>query len=366
MRQSDGAKGATVEQSGAPDCLKLTGYFDERQRSTGDRFLADVLLDLFEQRRIAASVLLRGAGGFGPQRILRSDRSLTLSEDPPVVVTAVDTAAAIENLLDPLQQIPRRGLFTLERARLLTAATAVPRIGETGAAKLTVYVGRKHRVNGVPAYIAVCELMRRRGLAGASVFLGVDGTAHGTRRRAGFFGGNADVPVLIVVVGAAPAVTAVVGELSGLLDSPLITLERVRICRRDGVALDGPDTAPGVDEHGRPLFQKLTVYTSAAASHGGEPIHRGLLRRLHAQRSARGATVLRGIWGFHGDHAPHGDRLFALARRVPVATVIIDTPTQIEKSFPVIEELTAATGLVTSELVPALVATDGAGAKMTH
>jgi PII-like signaling protein len=42
--------------------------------------------------------------------------------------------------------------------------------------------------------------------------------------------------------------------------------------------------------------------------------------------SSHGATVLRGIWGFHGDHPPHGDKLFQLSRQVPVVTIIIDTP----------------------------------------
>ena len=34
------------------DCLKLSAYFDERRRS-GDRFLADVILGLYEERAIA-------------------------------------------------------------------------------------------------------------------------------------------------------------------------------------------------------------------------------------------------------------------------------------------------------------------------
>ena len=65
---------------------------------------------------------------------------------------------------------------------------------------------------------------------------------------------------------------------------------------------------------------------------------------------------MRGIWGFHGDHAPHGDRLLALRRHVPVVTVVIDTPERIARSFEIIDELTAHRGLVTSEMVPALCA----------
>ena len=50
--------------------------------------------------------------------------------------------------------------------------------------KLTIYLGRQERVYRVPAFVAVCDLLHRRGVAGATAMLGVDGTAHGGRERA--------------------------------------------------------------------------------------------------------------------------------------------------------------------------------------
>ena len=72
---------------------------------------------------------------------------------------------------------------------------------------------------------------------------------------------------------------------------------------------------------------------------------------------AAGATSLRGIWGYHGDHEPHGDTFWQLRRRVPVLTVIVDTPDRIRDWFAIVDELTDETGLVTSEMVPAYRAT---------
>jgi PII-like signaling protein len=100
------------------DCLKLTTYFGERHRH-GRAFLADIQLELFGQRAIATSVLLRGAEGFELKHHLRTDRLLTLSEDLPMVSVAVDTRPRIEALLDDLRVIDQRGLMTLERARML-------------------------------------------------------------------------------------------------------------------------------------------------------------------------------------------------------------------------------------------------------
>jgi PII-like signaling protein len=61
---------------------------------------------------------------------------------------------------------------------------------------------------------------------------------------------------------------------------------------------------------------------------------------------------VRGVWGYHGDHRPHGDTFWQLQRRVPVVVVIVDTPANIRRWFEIVDELTGETGLVTSELVP--------------
>ncbi len=270
------------------DCLKLSTYMAERRR-TREGFVSDVLLRLYEQHRIASSVVLRGISGFGTGRHLRTDESLTLSEDPPVVIIAVDTRKTIEALLDPVLAIKQRGLLTLERARLLRDDIGPLELPDDlhEAVKLTIYVGRKERVYGVPAYVAICDLMSRRQLAGASVFLGVDGTAHGQRQRASFFGRNPDVPMMIVAVGSGELIGRVLPELGGLLRRPMITLERVRVCKRDGELLERPHALPGVDEHGLPLWQKLMIYTSESARHGGLPIHRALIQRLRRRQDTR-------------------------------------------------------------------------------
>ncbi|WP_123024317.1 DUF190 domain-containing protein [Mycolicibacterium stellerae] len=334
------------------DCLKLTTYFAERLRH-GDRFLSDALLDLYGDKAVATSVVLRGISSFGPHHEMRSDQSLSLSEDSPIAIAAVDTSDKMAGIADQVAAMVSRGLVTLERAHLGGSAPTTP-----DAAKLTVYVGRQDRADGRPAYRAVCEVLHRLGFAGASVFLGVDGTAHGERKRAAFFSRNIGVPVMIIAVGTGQQVADALPELETLLREPLFTIERAQVCKRDGNLLAQPPALPPTDDHGRALWQKLMVYSCESALHGGVPIHRAIVRRLFDSRSANGATVLRGIWGFHGDHQPHGDKWVQLARRVPVTTIVVDTPDRIAASFEIIDEMTTEHGLVTSELVPALVSID--------
>jgi PII-like signaling protein len=93
------------------DAVKLTSYFGERQRTAGG-FAADALLDLYGRREVATSILLRGAEGFGARRHPRTDMSLTLSEDLPLIAVAVDTRPRIEPLVEPTARITGTGLVT--------------------------------------------------------------------------------------------------------------------------------------------------------------------------------------------------------------------------------------------------------------
>ncbi|AGB22124.1 hypothetical protein Mycsm_01729 [Mycobacterium sp. JS623] len=334
--------------------LKLTTYFAERLRS-GDRFLADALLDLYEESAVATSVVLRGIASFGPHHVLRSDQSLSSSEDSPIAIAAVDCADKIASLADHAVAATTRGLVTLERARMLVGSEAAP---SSDIVKLTLYIGRQDRVSGRPASHAVCDALHRHGFAGASVFLGVDGTKHGQRRRARFFSRNVDIPIMIIAIGTADQATAAIPELETMLRQPLLTLERVQLCKRDGQVMARPAALPATDDTGRALWQKLMVSTSEATLHDGVPIHRAIVLRLFDSDAARGATVLRGIWGFHGDHKPHGDKLIQLTRQVPVTTIVVDSPDRIAASFDIIDDVTEQHGLITSELVPALVSID--------
>jgi PII-like signaling protein len=338
------------------DCLKLTTYFGERDRVDG-RLLADELLDIYGGHRLQTSILLRGSEGFGRLHHLHTDRLLSLSEDLPVMSVAVDRRERIEAMLEPLLQVKQRGLITLERARLLTGEITALELPKHlhEATKLTVYLGRQERAYRMPAYAAVCDLLYRHGIAGATVLLGVDGTRHGRRTRATFFGRNAEVPIMVLALGDGAAISRVLPEVGDLLHDPLLTLERVRVCKRDGELLARPHSLPPTDRAGLGMWQKLMVYTSQAATYEGRPLNLEIIRRLRESKSA-GATTLRGIWGFHGDHPPHGDRFLQLRRHVPVVTISVDTPERTAESFQIIDELTTEQGLVTSEMVPAMTA----------
>ncbi len=202
-------------------------------------------------------------------------------------------------------------------------------------------------------YVAVVDCLHRHGVAGASVLLGLDGTAHGVRRRGRFFARNARVPLMIQSVGESAPIARALEELVGMLSEPAMTLERVRVCKRDGVLLGEPLRPPAADNAGLAYWQKLVVYTSEQSRYEHQPLHSALIRRLRREGAA-GATALRGQWGYHGDHQPHGEAFWSIRRHVPVLTLLLDTPENMLRWYEIVDQMTAETGLVTSEIVPAL------------
>jgi PII-like signaling protein len=295
-------------------CLKLTTYFGERDGGRGG-FLGDALVHAYERHGVQVSALFRGVEGFGLAHGLHTDRLLTVSEDLPIVSVAVDEPDRIERLVPEVEHLSRRGLVTVEHARRLPAEPP------DGVAKLTVYLGRKARVEGRRGYEVVVERLRAHGASAATVLLGVDGTLRGERRRARFFGANADVPLMVIAVGDGQALAAAAADVAALLPQALMTVE--------DLALD--DGA----------LRKLMVHTDE---------HDRLMGRLrHA--NVRGATALRGIWGFRGDREPHGDAFWALRRRVPVVVIVVDTPEHVARARDIAAD---AAGPVTVESVAAI------------
>ncbi|KUI24739.1 hypothetical protein AU196_15540 [Mycobacterium sp. IS-1742] len=326
------------------DLAKVTAYFGERQRSA-DRFTADALLDLYGAASVATSIVIRGIAGFGPRHDLRSDVTLTGSEDPPIAIVAVDRSAQMRELAAQAVGLVSRGLVTVESVR--SADGPVPSGPLT---RLTVYVRRGQRISGVLAYAAVCDTLRGHGFHSATAYLGVDGTAHGQRHRARFFSRNLDVPAMVVGMGPTARAVAAIDVLRATPGLQMVTVEAVNTS-----ALDGALMAPPSDGTHPHAHRKLTLQTRGSAMHDGVPVHRALITRLRALHSSAGATVFRGVWGFQGGEAPLTDSLLRIERHVPVTTVVVDTPERIAACAAVVDEITARRGVVTVESVPGAV-----------
>lgn len=93
-----------------------------------------------------------------------------------------------------------------------------------------IYIGESDRWNGRPLYQQIVELLRKRGIAGATVLRGIEGFGakahlHTTR----ILRLSEDLPVLIEVVDQEERLRAILPELDAMVADGLITLERVEV-----------------------------------------------------------------------------------------------------------------------------------------
>jgi PII-like signaling protein len=295
------------------DGFELTSYFHSRERIGGKPF-RQALLGLYDGRGVTASILL--------------DRA----------AVAIGTGPNLKALADHELQLAGPRLVTAERARILTGdidpAWLNERPGEV--TRLTIFSGERDRVYQIPAFEVACELLHRRGVAWAAALSGTDGIMSGRRLRSRFLWGAGEAPIMVVAVDAGERIAMVLPELGNLFRNPVMTMTKVRLCKRDGRTIGRPpytsDLANGTAQ------LRLTVCTDRATRRDGRAVHRVIARRLHA--AGIDEPVMQcGIWGFDGELHP--------GHYIPVITTVVGAPEEISAAFDLIDPLTATSGLVT-------------------
>jgi PII-like signaling protein len=317
--------------SSGGEMLQLRFYFGERDRC-GDGPLDDAVMAACARHGVSAAALLRAVEGFGAKQRMRTDRMLTLSEDPPLVAVAVGESGRIEALAEEIRGIAHDGLLALNQVETPDGVRSSPRIARESAnaaedeVRVTIW---GPRTGSRSPHMSAVDAFHRHGAEAAMVLLGVDGVLDGERRRARFVASNHAVPAMTVAVGEWGRIEAALAEVDGA--APLVTVERVELSRRIGtVSLHAePAVEPKLPIEQPSLHSaaatRVTYVTSEIEARGAHPCYLELIQRLR-EEGAAGATALRGVWGFRGTTPPHGDRVLALRRDVPILVEAIDAP----------------------------------------
>lgn len=95
---------------------------------------------------------------------------------------------------------------------------------------MRIFLGESDRHDGRPLYEVLLQLLRERGLAGATVLRAVAGFgASSTIHTANLLRLSVDLPIVIEVVDTPERIEEVVPAVDALLGGGLITLEQVEV-----------------------------------------------------------------------------------------------------------------------------------------
>jgi PII-like signaling protein len=93
-----------------------------------------------------------------------------------------------------------------------------------------IYIGESDQWHGQPLYHAIVELLRERGLAGATVLRGIEGFGHSARLHTSrILRLSEDLPILIEVVDREDRLRAVLPEIDAMVGDGLITLDPTHV-----------------------------------------------------------------------------------------------------------------------------------------
>jgi PII-like signaling protein len=106
------------------------------------------------------------------------------------------------------------------------------------ARRVRIYIGESDHHGRQPLYMAIVEAARQAGLAGASVFKGIEGFGgHHVVHAARIVDLSSDLPILVELVDEPARIDAFLPQLGEMLAEGLVTVEDVQVVYRgDGRA----------------------------------------------------------------------------------------------------------------------------------
>jgi hypothetical protein len=114
------------------------------------------------------------------------------------------------------------------------------------ARRITIFIGESDRYHHKPLYAEIVHRAHRRGLAGASVFRGIEGFGAASRiHTSRLLSLSEDLPLAIIIVDTAERTEAFLDEVADLVTGGLVIVDDVHVHTYAGGSAAGADAPAG-------------------------------------------------------------------------------------------------------------------------
>jgi PII-like signaling protein len=204
------------------------------------------------------------------------------------------------------------------------------------AKRLTIFINESARWHGRAAYMALLDLFRHRGLAGATVTRGIAGyTGHGAVSSIDHVELASALPVRIEVTDSAETIERVLADVYDIVDKGLVEVQDTTVIKYAG---DSGSVAATTQMRLIGKAKALQIHIGEDDTWEGAPLHEAIVTRAR-QLDIAGATVYRGILGYGAHKRIHKHKTLALSHDDPIMISVVDEEEKINKLLASLETM---------------------------
>jgi PII-like signaling protein len=206
------------------------------------------------------------------------------------------------------------------------------------AKRLTIFVNESARWHGRSAYMALLDLFRHRGLAGATVTRGIAGYAgRGAVSSIEHVEFASALPIRIEVTDTADRIEGVLAGVYDIVDAGLVEVQDTTVIKYSGGDESG-GVAAALQKRLIGKAKSLQIHIGEADTWEGAPLHEAIVTRAR-QLDIAGATVYRGILGYGAHKRIHKHKTLALSHDDPIMISIVDAEEKVNKLLASLETM---------------------------
>lgn len=103
---------------------------------------------------------------------------------------------------------------------------------QSEAVLVRIHIGETDKYKGKPLYKEILEILRKKGIAGATVLRGIAGYGKSSiLHTASIVDLSADLPIVIEIIDEEQKIKNVLPDIDPLIKNGLITMEKVRVIK---------------------------------------------------------------------------------------------------------------------------------------